>query len=168
MINIEILRIDDVNFLNGIPCRCDISTEAQQCAAYKLRILQFAMKKKCRSTSLDAVFERLLAVTENLFHVLRLIGNVETVSHDLLQRLRMVEVEHLAGAIVALANVIQQQFHHGAQELRRFHLPRRTCNRHCSPERWTVIHYVRGGDCTSCVIGKKTEVVTRNSCQATV
>lgn len=80
------------------------------------------------ATCLDAVFESLLAITEDLLDVLRFIWNVETVSHHLFQRLWMMEVEHFARAVVALANVVKKKFNHSPQELRRFHLPRYTCN----------------------------------------
>ena len=47
---------------------------------------------------------------------------------------RMMEVENLAGAVVAgavvaVANVVEKKFDDSAQELRRLHLPRRTCTR---------------------------------------
>jgi len=95
------------------------------------------------TTCFDTVFQGLFAVAENLFNILRLIWNVETVCHHLLECLRMMEVEyfaawtgscsvmkveHFAGPIVALANVVKKKFDNGAQELRCFHLPRYTCN----------------------------------------
>jgi len=48
------------------------------------------------------------------------------------------EVENLAGAVVALANVVEKQFDNGAQELRRLQLPRRTCIRRIIQLPWTL------------------------------
>lgn len=85
--------------------------------------------KEARMTCLDAVFESLFAVAEDLLEVLRFIWNVEAVRHHLLQRLWMMEVKNLAGAVVALANVVEKKFDHSAQELRRLYLPRRTSSK---------------------------------------
>ena len=68
-------------------------------------------------TSLDAVLEGLLAIAEDLFEVLRVLGDVETVTHHLLEGVRMMEVEDLTVAIVVLTNVVQQDVDHRRHEV---------------------------------------------------
>jgi len=75
-------------------------------------------------TGLDAVLERLLAVAENLFNVLRFIGNVQTVRHHLLQCLWVMKVENFTRSVVALANVVKKKFNHSAEKLRCLYLAR--------------------------------------------
>jgi hypothetical protein len=60
-----------------------------------------------KRTCFDAILQSLSAVAQNLLEVLRLIRDVEAMRHHFPESVRVVEVEHLAAAVVGPANVVE-------------------------------------------------------------
>ena len=66
-------------------------------------------------TGLDLVLERVLAIDQDLVEVLGLVGQAEV--HGLAQLVRLVPVDDLALAVVALAHVVDEDVQHLLEEV---------------------------------------------------
>ena len=76
------------------------------------------MLKVCWPTCPDAIFERVPAVHQDLLQGLGLVGQLQVEAlHALQELVRVVEVQHLGGAVESLLDVVSEDVDHLQQKL---------------------------------------------------